>query len=287
MERMHNSEPVSDESLKKDYLQNDSTKETETIDVILKRYHAQMKRYEKRSNATKRLSIFGGMIITIINAILIMTVASKGLSPPLPYIYAVLSIYVGIFFTMSLSLLHTDHQRRLLQTGLSKRDDVRVIGPLIDLFDSADTRTRQAVQNSLIRLLPQLDAVSAQELSKSQKEQLYSLLQVGGNERIELQLAVLKAIRYIGDRDALHAVTWLAESAPEEGRWGRLRLAAKETLPYLKQRVAQEPNRQSLLRPAKSVLSQTGAELLHPISSSKSHTPEMLLHSVGSDTPDK
>lgn len=130
-----------------------------------------------------------------------------------------------------------DKKRLETTRRLAEGDDVRAVGPLAEALFDGDKAVREIAERGLIRLLPRLKESDAHVLNEEQNRRLRRALD-GSNE--DLAIAVLRALEFVGDSNALWDVLKLRSRTRAE----RVRDAAKECLPYLEARVPQD----SLLR---------------------------------------
>lgn len=153
--------------------------------------------------------------------------------------------------------------------------DVQAIGPLLDLLPGAFASRRQSMLSLLTLLLPQLQTVDAGLLRPTHRNQLRDALVLGdfGRER-EYQVAILKAMEQIGNREDLVVVERLAEGESDTWQERQVRDAAQACLPRLREQVEQQKHRDNLLRPASAVRQE---ELLHPVFEAGDPAPTQLL----------
>lgn len=194
-------------------------------------------------------------------------------------------IYI-LFFCVQLSSLPIQTRitsGKLLPTleKASHVQDTRLVGILLDTHPLAPANHRQYIR-LLTRLLPQMKASEAKQLTAKQRKELYKALplsegweeyftnarpkrqtffsrllsrpdvDVVNDEYVDLIVALLGALEQIGDRAALPIVEQLAAlpvSTPE-GR--RVQKAAQECLPALQLLVEERRTEEELLRPAEA-----------------------------------
>jgi hypothetical protein len=165
-------------------------------------------------------------------------------------------------------------EREKLAKALAKIDEVRAIGPLCETFDPFDSWRTEQAEKSLIRLLPLMTASEAAQLTSLQRRLLFAKLH---SDNAPLVLAILNSLEQIGDGAALPYVEKLAEG---NGKYlaatdGRIWLAAKECLPFLQERAAQERLANTLLRPAEET--SHPEILLRPAALQPETAPQQLL----------
>lgn len=161
----------------------------------------------------------------------------------LPYVTSgLMMIYFLVCVAMGMTLLWDDTGEQATQLG-----DKRLIGTLLDMLDLA--KLGMSVHAPLVRLLPTLQAEDAVLLNEAQRGRLNQVL-TGHDE--PLILASLKALRQVGDKQALTYVLRLAEGKGEGSKNGQVRAAAQQCLTLLQERVEQADASQTLLRPTRT-----------------------------------
>jgi hypothetical protein len=128
---------------------------------------------------------------------------------------------------------------------LAARDDVRVIGPLAEALRSWDGESQRIAEDALVRLLPRLRAEHEPMIGPDARKSLYRALR-GKNE--SLSLAIIKALRYIGDAEALITVSRMVYDKSRAGIESRVQNAAIALLPELQERVEEQNAVTTLLR---------------------------------------
>ena len=167
-------------------------------------------------------------------------------------------------------------RRKKTVEALAKSNDVRIVGPLCDTLSFRDAEMAKIAQETLIKILPRLQASDAHLLNREQRDRLYGTLTSGNKP---LTLATLKALEQIGDEKAIPEVEKLANGTRfaniEENE---IRDAANHCLPFLRERAAAQKAGQELLRA--SGLNMNTADLLRPTSSQATEPQELLRASV-------
>jgi HEAT repeat protein len=204
-------------------------------------------------------------------------------------ILAVLLTILPICFIVTAS-----RKQRKVIDKLAANADIQSIGPLIDALELPDSYSRRSTKEALIRVLPQLRASDAGLLSAAQYARLRNFLNTPldsplhknirqlmappNDSSVELQLAILKSFEQIGDQEALPIVERLANREAKTDAQKRLKQAAVECLPWLRQRIELNETSKSLLRPASVEVE--GSALLRPASFSDDTPREMLLRAT-------
>ena len=140
-----------------------------------------------------------------------------------------------------------DYQAREV---LAHIDDTRFIGPLAEILTTEQTGKQRHVIAAMCRLLPRVRASDTDLLNRQQRDCLHKLLT---RNRLNswtadkaLQIAILKALEQIGDKEALPAVQRLAKWSSDN----EVRQAANNCLRYLHVRAEEYKRGEHLLRPA-------------------------------------
>jgi hypothetical protein len=156
---------------------------------------------------------------------------------------------------------------------LARYEDVRVLGPLLDVLDSVDRETGEIVERALIHLLPRLRASDASLLSESHYHRLYRAL---SSHKAELILAILQALEQVGDHRAIPYVQPLADGQGSAATNWHVHVAAQECLPSLRERAQQEDVASTLLR-ASDIVPSGPDVLLRPAGGASETNPQQLL----------
>jgi hypothetical protein len=190
---------------------------------------------------------------------------------PMAGLWGVLAVLATQLHRFCLSPKQTEAARKL-----ATHDDVRGVGPLAEALEWPDSDIQMVASRALTRLLPRLQATDAGLLNAAQRANLYRKLNpYQSGHHVELQLAILKAMEQVGDEAAVPYVQRLAGSITLTWHQKRVRQAAQDCLPYLKDRAAQLRVSQTLLR-ASSATTVTPDMLLRPAENT-SNAPEQLL----------
>jgi hypothetical protein len=140
--------------------------------------------------------------------------------------------------------------------------------------------SRLAALNEFLRdALTRLTEQDAPEVSGQAQSRLYELLRQTTVENTEhwdpaMASAILKAIRFIGSEAIEPDVERLANLTGSQKGPKRIRYAARECLPILRERIARESAREELLRPAAHPAQGT---LVRPLVAHPDEHPESLL----------
>jgi hypothetical protein len=153
---------------------------------------------------------------------------------------------------------------------LSKIDDMRAVGFLIDALTHQDQTVEADAREALIRMLPRMKSSDSSLLTKDHRDTLHKALKTSKVDA--LRRAVLSALEQVGDESAIPVVKAIAEN-----RKDALQDAAQACLPGLIAsseriragnvllRAASAPEEaSSLLRPASGGLQEDTASLLRP-----------------------
>ena len=180
-----------------------------------------------------------------IAGLLLFTLSSIGLHTLLP----ILNVFFPIVCLLGFGALarRQDAQAREVLTRI---EDTRFIGPLAEILTTEQTGKQRHVIATLCRLLPQVRASDTDLLTRQQRACLYKLLT---RNRLNswtsdkpLQIAILKALEQIGDKEALPPVQRLAKWSSDT----KVREAANNCLRYLHVRAEEYRRGADLLRPS-------------------------------------
>jgi hypothetical protein len=220
-----------------------------TLEGLLQR----LERHEKRSRRHMRLmvslSVFAAILMFFVEIGGVLIALHKGIET-LP-LWAVLSswlLFLAMLSGVVMVYSRDMHTSLKLLQNISTHRDVRVVGPLLSLWGVSSPRTRGAIEEALIELLPQMRASDAALLNDEQRAQLYAILRDTNRRRVPLQLAILETLGRIGDAHAVPVVERLSETPLRQQR--ALREAAQRCLPQLRERVLQLQQSSTLLRPS-------------------------------------
>lgn len=180
-------------------------------------------------------------------------------------------------------------QRRTLTAQVAAEATVDSIGPLLEAFALEDRRTSRTALAALPPLLSQLTAENAPDLTASQRTQLNMLLSpskdllnrelipavaLTDSRMIDLRIAILHALPYVGGSDALPIVRGLATGKARTEGEKRIQEAAIACLPLLERAVAAIENNTTLLRASSGRATEN---LLRPVTEKPDSVPEELL----------
>ncbi len=181
--------------------------------------------------------------------------------------------------------------------ALTQVKRVDQVGPLVQTLQVQNTPIRNLAKQTLIGLLPTLQATDAPLLGEHERKILLRQLAISPNEKghrdltelfsraayrreVDLRVAILKALEQVGSVRELPAVQRLARASslphitspyPHE-----IVYAARECLPFLQSRVSEQRASEQLLRPS-SMQDTSNDLLLRPAASGADALPEQLL----------
>ncbi|HLV81023.1 MAG TPA: hypothetical protein VKT32_12115 [Chthonomonadaceae bacterium] len=243
--------------------------------------------YRERKKWMRRVLILAGLYGLLVLLTLLLAIfripGHKPIFQVLKYIQWILIPGLCGYLPLVFSRVSSRHNAAVQL--LSRLDDVRAVGPLLQIWKQMDWTyfpQRKLAEEPLIRLLPRLRADDASLMDDAQRRCLYYVLLRTNSP--ELDLALLKALEQVGNRRALPYVRKLAAG---RGRCtdSLVREAANECLPYLIERMEEQRQGQTLLRPG----SQGAADdaLLRPTSQVVAVDQNGLLRPTEcSDTPE-
>jgi HEAT repeat protein len=154
-----------------------------------------------------------------------------------------------VLVTTQLHRLSLFPSHRDLMRKLADYDDVAGVGALAETLEWPDRRVQDMAARALVRLLPRLRASDARLLSPTQRGCLYRVLSMRHVGRDStLVLAILQALQQVGDEAAIPYVQRLARSTTFGPTQRKVRQAAEECLPYLRNSADMQRASQTLLR---------------------------------------
>ena len=206
------------------------------------------------------------------------------------------------------TLVVSQTQRKAIQ-ALTNFEDVRAVPYLIELLGCTDPATVAVANEQLPLLLVRMQASDASLLTKEHHTILNKVLQTNflsktGRKNLmtipiskrffrdlsdarhyvpRLEVAILQALQQIGDASSLPVVEELAEGNGQAKKCPELQQAAKDCLPFLRERAAHQQQTQTLLRASDGNITPV-AMLLHPAMPAPSTTEAAELLRIAPDT---
>ncbi len=158
-------------------------------------------------------------------------------------------------------------------------DRPALVNAMLENYDVSPGEACEIKQGILCRNLPLLQESESSRLTRRSRRRLYEALRVPEFfTQTEFLIAILRACSQIGDEEALRLITKIAEPQGDSPREEQVRIAARECLPALQERVKRlktsafllRPSVQNdcpdqLLRPAQGVLDEETSSLLRPV----------------------
>lgn len=158
-------------------------------------------------------------------------------------------------FSLGLDRARQSRVRKEAALSLSNLGRVEALPYLLAAIRGAKGDLQTALLDAIAALLPRL---SVEDYGRFRSDTVPNLCHLLERHPGDSQLRILVAIRLIGDSRAIETVKGLAESSPSS----EVRERAREILPILEARKAQEYNAQNLLRASQEPLAEE--ELLRP-----------------------
>jgi|SRR5579871_626403 len=267
----------------------------QSVDLLGLFIRAQVQNY-KRAQWVTALGLAGVVLIFTLFSMIAQHVYGKDrwlewISNPWCY-GSLVAVLLGASAVLFSSAVTAKPRFRRDVWNLARKYDLRSVGSLVDALGMEDGRSRQMVMESLIYLLPRLKSSDVSLLSASQQAKLRQIISVPvesplfknvedlfrptAERMVQFRIAILKAFEQVGDSKALPIVERLARSKARTPAEKRIQAAARECLPFLQARVAQETAPLTLLRA--SHRSQAGSEsLVRPALQNPSTDPQELL----------
>ena len=126
--------------------------------------------------------------------------------------------------------------------ALTESGDKRHIGVLTNCLNDPNHVVRQSVSDALTQMLPQVRITDKDTISQTER---MALLRTVDGDNPGLAVAVLAAMRHIGDEQILRQVAYVIDSPVHHNA---VREAAHECLPHVKLRAREAQEAQVLLR---------------------------------------
>jgi hypothetical protein len=186
------------------------------------------------------------------------------------------------FSALAVALYLPRRGHQSVATLIEGMNDIRFLGAMLDLLHQGvgDVEVSKNLRAALMRLLPQFRADQAAMLTPEQRQALLVPLKSPyGN--VEFTLAVLKALEQVGDEKAIPVVEQLASDGAPTANMKRVRQAARDCLPFLRQSAERQRLSETLLRASDTSTTATPDVLLRPAMPNADQTPsEQLLRAA-------
>jgi len=196
----------------------------------------------------------------------------------------------SMLYTLMVALTAQRETGNAIQ-DLVRTGGIRAIGPLIEMrLGFMNGAQIEATYDAMIELLPQFTFQDSPLLSRKHRHFLYEVLegmgQIGlsAEKQQQLRLAILEALKEVGDAEAVRIVRQLAKVPRWPKRPDAIQQAAQEALPLLEANLAYSLSAQTLLR-ASTMETEGAHTLLRPASSSTKHEPNKLLRAANKPLP--
>ncbi len=242
--------------------------------------------YEKLTRKYKwqdRLTL--AVVLTVMFAIMLTTVlpviSLSSFSLEAEELFTLYGLYLLMLCGCFAYPLRTYLARKKIVRAMAACKDMRVIGPLAEMWEFLNRRERLNATPVLADLLPRLRASDAALLNAQQRACLCSILTDPARELAELRIAILNAFQQVGDSQALPVVEQLADGQAKTPTQKRVREAAQACLPFLRLRAEQEQVSGMLLR-AVNVPGMAPEVLLRQAAASEESAPQQLLRASSS-----
>lgn len=169
-------------------------------------------------------------------------------------------------------------RQKAIMPIISEINDMRAIGPLVDILNSKSIYNSDLLQAPLTRLLLQVRSSDAHLLDRANRAILCRQLDTMGSSRnqesIAFTVAILRALEQVGDAEAVPYVGQLAHRLPPPAP--EVREAAKRCLEFLQLRGGAQNIRQTYLRAADKTVARPD-QLLRAAQNSGESQPDQLL----------
>ncbi len=166
---------------------------------------------------------------------------------------------------ISFGLMRTAKRRNMAAIETARHEKLESIGVIVDSLGDGDTSCEREFRDVLIRLLPLLTDDKAYLLDEYRQAKLryivrppaspiYStyLTRLSRNsaQSIALRIAIIGALSRVGDSESLTMFDEILDCRACTANERRIQQIVRDSRPHLVERVAAEPTRLSLLRPA-------------------------------------
>ncbi|HZT44433.1 MAG TPA: hypothetical protein VFA07_19875 [Chthonomonadaceae bacterium] len=165
--------------------------------------------------------------------------------------------------------------RRSLAAILEETQDLRFLGIIQNLIRAVtqDPTVRKSAFAAFRRLAPQLLDPHQKVVSVQEQNKALLMLLSSPYSDVDMTVSALKTLEQVGDESAIPVVQNLADLPPATWKMKRIREAAQECLPYLREHIREARQAQTLLRPSDSAASGTES-LLRPTNTTGMETPQ-------------
>jgi len=156
--------------------------------------------------------------------------------------------------------------------ALAHLDDVRAVGPLAEMLEGSDRKTRRLVVDALTRLLPRVQPDQADLLDETHRARIARTLERSSEPNFAE--AAIRALDTVGDYSCADIIRRIAAWEAVSSKYVGVRAAALDALPRFERRAEQARLASTLLRPADAP---EGDHLLRPASGPDATPEERLL----------
>ncbi len=248
----------------------------ESTDELLRVLEIEGQKYRRhRRNTRKGLYIGGGILVLYLSGGIIL-----GLTTGHWDMMTNLGSF-GVFGGAGAAAALTPQHKSIVKV-ISELDDMRSVGWLADTLDTQDKEIMTTAEDTLTRLLPQLQREDAAYLDNERRRMLDRKLVK--TDRADFALAILLTYERLGDSRSLASVE-IVESGRAVLKQSEIVHAAQAAAAALRVRQALEHEVQTLLRPSSTPVEE--AEILLRPAGGATHEPESaLLRPAMTDTDD-
>ena len=234
----------------------------EYLESLARRFQRASRRHRMRVRRAIWLGVSSALVLMAVNVAALLALLQTERYPFAAMWGLWLLNAVVLAFCIAYPL-RSAQERRTIAVRLAGYEDVRVVGPLIELLTASDKHLRKTARIGLIRLLPRMTPDDAHWLTNEQMERMGQVLEQA-EAQPELADATLRAFAQVGDSSVLPLVRRVAEMRAHTSQHRALRAMARECLPLLCARVQHETARQTLLRVPRDGKRAPNADLLRP-----------------------
>jgi len=261
----------------------------EVDDLVARVAVAVRKRRRKLVRGGAAIAAYAVAISILMAALLSML--PVGISPLVTFLALYAALVTGVIGgAVHLSAGRADRKLRQDVEMLAAQDDVRVSGALIDTLYTDDRETAETARQALIGIMARWTEGDVAALTADQRRRIRWMIhqhraarqngirfrRVPLQESAEFRVAVCRTLGRLGDAEDLRALRQYA-AMPAVTVWAReVRQAAREAIPVLEARLAEQNRPHTLLRASTAPVA-APEELLRATSSSpKTPSNELL-----------
>lgn len=236
-------------------LQTTAGIETEADKLTAQTVTERLNDITKRASKARRAGTVGSIALWLCMTVALPS-ALRHLKPTsfLNFPYIILALVVYVFAIHLLLRVCSQTIPRFDAQEIARMGGVKAVVPLLVAFQPASRKQRKEVEAALTMLLPQMKASDAHLLTSDARNQIQRWLGKYVNTAMdiscpdELRIAALKALEQVGNSDDIELVERLANLKARSPAKARVKQAAIECLPMLREHCGEVASARTLLR---------------------------------------